>query len=152
MFTFSAVSQQEFNKAHPKLQQILGEAIKVIDFKILQATRGRAQQERAFRTGHSKAHFGQSAHNYVPSIAVDLFPAPFDWNNRKAFVDLYNVIGFYDPATHRGAGLAKQLVIPIRCGLDWHMDGVNPGDDWDGGHYELHPWRDWAKQVHLVED
>jgi peptidoglycan L-alanyl-D-glutamate endopeptidase CwlK len=152
MPSFGAASKLEFNKAHPKLRQILSAAIEKVDFKILQATRGRAQQERAFLTGHSKAHFGQSAHNYVPSIAVDLLPAPYDWNDRPAFVNLYKIIGFYDPATHRGVGLAKELMIPLRCGLDWHMDGVNPGDDWDGGHYELHPWRDWAKKVHLVED
>ena len=35
--------------------------------------RGKADQEDAFRTGHSHAHFGQSAHNTVPAMAVDLF-------------------------------------------------------------------------------
>lgn len=47
--------------------------------------RGQAAQEDAFRTYHSKAHFGQSAHNCVPSMAIDLFritqsnQARFDW-------------------------------------------------------------------------
>ena len=35
--------------------------------------RGEADQELAKKTGHSNAHFGQSAHNTVPATAVDLF-------------------------------------------------------------------------------
>lgn len=33
--------------------------------------RGKDEQEVAFNTGHSKAHFGQSAHNY--GLAIDVF-------------------------------------------------------------------------------
>lgn len=152
MPVFGKLSKQSLAKAHPKLQFLLTEAIKVVDFKILDSLRGRAAQERAFRQGHSKARFGQSAHNYKPAIACDLFPAPYDWDDRKAFVRLYDVLGFYNPATGKGQGLALQHKIGLRCGLDWHMDGVNVGnDDWDGGHYELHPWREWAKQSKLFE-
>lgn len=152
MPVFGTASKRSLKSAHPKLQFLLNEAIKVVDFKILDSLRGRAAQEKAFRQGHSKAHFGQSAHNYKPAIAVDLFPAPYDWDDRKAFVKLYDVLGFFDPPTGRGKGLALEHRIGLRCGLDWHMDGVNKGrDDWDGGHYELHPWRDWAKQSKLYE-
>lgn len=35
--------------------------------------RPREEQEEAFSTGHSKARFGQSAHNVAPAMAVDLF-------------------------------------------------------------------------------
>jgi hypothetical protein len=35
--------------------------------------RGEADQNDAYRTGHSKALWGQSAHNVLPSHAVDLF-------------------------------------------------------------------------------
>lgn len=35
--------------------------------------RGQAEQELDFSKGVSHAHFGQSAHNVVPSMAVDLF-------------------------------------------------------------------------------
>lgn len=121
------------------MQKLLNAAIKEIDFRILDSTRGKDAQELAFRRGHSKVHFGDSAHNYVPSIAVDLFPAPYDWNDNNAFLRLFNVM----------MRLAKELKIPIRCGLDFNMDGVKQGDKdaWDGGHYELHPWRTWAKKT-----
>lgn len=35
--------------------------------------RGEADQEADFAKGASKAHFGQSAHNVLPSHAIDLF-------------------------------------------------------------------------------
>jgi len=144
MPTFGAQSKIQLAKAHPKMQAILNRAITRIDFKILDSTRGRAAQTKAYLTGHSKAKFGQSAHNYVPSIAVDLFPAPYDWNNRKAFNDLYYVM----------MACAHELGIPLRSGNDWNMDGlgVHDTDNWDAGHYELHPWRTWAKQAKLFED
>ncbi|MGR9384924.1 hypothetical protein [Rhizobium leguminosarum] len=140
MPSFGAASLAALSKCHPKLQAIANEAIKEIDFRVLDATRGRDAQNKAFASGNSKARFGDSAHNYVPAIAYDLFPAPYDWNNRQAFIDLYRVF----------MRIAKKLGIPLRCGLDWNMDG-NFSDGWDGGHYELHPWREWAKQSKLYE-
>lgn len=143
-FKFGAESKRQLLKAHPKMQLILNAAIQHVDFKILDSTRGRAAQTKAFLTGHSKAKFGQSAHNYVPSIAVDLFPAPYDWNDNAAFDRLYHVM----------MDVAKELNIPLRSGDDWDMNGLRPGDkdNWDAGHYELHPWRTWAKQAKLFED
>lgn len=49
---------EAFQKLHP-------------DGHISFAGRGKADQEAAFNSGHSKAHFGQSAHNY--NMAIDLF-------------------------------------------------------------------------------
>lgn len=144
---FDTASAKRLARAHPDIQRIMNEARKTVEFKVLDSQRGRDAQERAFRAGNSKAHFGQSAHNWSPAIAVDLFPAPYDWNNRRAFVRLYEVIGRYDAVSGKGTGLALAMKIPIRCGLDWNMDGVNAGDDWDGGHYELHPWREFAKSA-----
>lgn len=133
---FDAASEKRLAAAHPKIKEVMNAARAEIEFKVLDSQRGKAAQEKAFLTGHSKAHFGQSAHNWEPAIAVDLFPAPYDWNNRKSFVALFDVI----------MRIAKEKGIPLRCGLDWDMNGTNKGhDDWDGGHYELHPWRDWAK-------
>ncbi len=140
MPVFGTASKAALAKCHVKLQEIANEAIKEIDFRVLDATRGRDDQERAFATGKSKARFGQSAHNYVPAIAFDLFPAPYDWNNRQAFINLHNVI----------MRIAKDKGIPIRSGLDWNMDG-NFSDGWDAPHYELHPWREWAKKSKLFE-
>jgi peptidoglycan LD-endopeptidase CwlK len=150
MPAFSAASKSILAKCHPKLQAIANEAIKVIDFRVLDSTRGRDAQNRAYATGRSKAKFGQSAHNYSPAIAFDLFPAPYDWNNMAAFKKLYDVIGFYNPQTGEGHGLAKEMKIPLRSGADWNMDGSTK-DGWDWPHWELFPWRAWAKESKLFE-
>jgi peptidoglycan L-alanyl-D-glutamate endopeptidase CwlK len=143
MPTFGSASLTSRAKLHPKLQNIVDEAIKEIDFKILDATRGRSAQEKAFKQGNTKAHFGDSAHNYVPAIAMDLFPAPYDWDNTKSFESLSVVI----------LRIAKEKGIPLRWGGDWNMDGSKTtSDNWDKPHYELTPWRTWAKQSKLYED
>jgi len=140
---FSATSNAAKKKLLPELQIILDEAIKEIDFKILDATRGRMAQEKAVAQGHSKVHFGNSAHNYVPAVAVDLFPAPYDWNNTQSFIKLHEVIN----------RIAISKGIKLRWGGDWNMDGSKTTtDNWDKPHYELHPWRDWAaKRSKLYE-
>lgn len=121
----------------PPLQALFDAAIKETDFRILDAMRGRAAQEAAFKKGNSKVHFGDSAHNWKPAVAADLFPAPYDWNNKQSFLDLSVVI----------LRIAKAQGTPIRWGGDFNMDGnKTTNDDWDPGHYELYPWRDWAKK------
>ena len=150
---FSKRSLKARDELHPHLQQIVDAAILEIDFVILDAQRGRAEQEKAFKAGFSKARFGQSAHNYRPAIAFDLAPYPIDFNDTAKFRAIAKVIGYYDPKDGDGTGLAKKLRIPLRWGADWDMDG-----DWkderflDWGHWELTPWRDWAKQSKLIDD
>lgn len=140
---FSARSLKARAELHPLLQQVVDAAIQEIDFVILDAQRGRAEQEKAFKGGFSKARFGQSAHNFAPAIALDIVPFPIDFNN---------VVGFRQIAKTL-IKVAKALEIPLRWGGDWDMDG-----DWkderflDWGHFELHPWRDWAKESQLIGD
>lgn len=105
---------------------------------ILDSQRDRASQERAFKNGFSKVHFGNSAHNWSPSIACDIAPYPLDWDDASRFTELQ--IKFIKP-------IAKRLNIPIRQGVDWNMDGNLTNDRWDDlPHVELHPWREWAKK------
>lgn len=104
---------------HPLLQRVLNEAIKEFDFTILDAQRGRAEQERAFAQGHSKVHFGNSAHNYAPAIATDIVPwhggsNPIRWNDAASFKVLQLAVIL---------PIAKRLAIPIRQGIDWNGDG-----------------------------
>lgn len=144
MPTFSASSLRNLESARPELQDLCNEAIKQFDFKVLDSVRGRAAQEKAFREGHSKVHFGESAHNYMPAIALDLFPAPYSWDDKQAFITFQ--LEIIKP-------LAKKLGIPIRQGIDWNMNGDITDERFvDMPHVELHPWRDWAKKSRLYED
>ncbi len=149
MFHFSSASLAALAKCHPHLQAIAQAAIREIDFKVLDSTRGRDAQERAFNGGFSKVHFGDSAHNYVPAIAFDLFPAPYDWKNREAFIRLSKVI-LPLPEKLGLEGLDGKP-LKLRWGGDWDMNG-DIRDGWDMPHYELHPWRKWSKKSKLYED
>lgn len=149
MFHFSSTSLAALSKCHPHLQAIAQAAIREIDFKVLDSTRGRDAQERAFSGGFSKVHFGKSAHNYVPAIAFDLFPAPYDWKNKQAFIRLSEVI-LPLPKKLKLKGLDDKP-LKLRWGGDWNMDG-DIRDGWDMPHFELHPWHDWAEQAKLFED
>lgn len=133
---FDAGSAKRLKNAHPLLQKLMNEAIKKTPFMILDSQRGRAAQELAFKQKRTKVHFGNSAHNWSPAIALDVVPLPVDWKNTKAFVALSQVI----------LPLAKELGIPIRWGGDWNMNGKTSDEKFvDMPHYELHPWRTFAK-------
>jgi peptidoglycan L-alanyl-D-glutamate endopeptidase CwlK len=144
---FDAASTKRLNKAHPLLQKLLKAARKKSALSILDSQRGRAAQELAFRRGNSKAHFGQSAHNWSPSIACDVVPVDspnkVDWDNIAAFKAMGKVIGCYNPSTGAGYGLAKEMKIPVRWLGDPNFDGAF-ADGWDFPHFELHPWRTFA--------
>lgn len=142
---FDAASAKRLKGAHPLLQRLLIAARQQIPFTVMDSQRGKAAQEAAFKRGTTKARFGQSAHNWDPAIAVDLGPIPLDWNKLDGFIAVWRVIGWYNPANGRGEGLALLMRIPLRWGGDWNMNGKYTDDGWDFPHYELHPWRDFAK-------
>lgn len=132
---FEYASSRNLSMAHGDLQRVMHLARLEIVFRVLDSSRGKIAQNKAFREKRSKARFGDSAHNWAPAIAVDLFPAPYDWNNLAAFDDLSKVV----------LHIAKEQNVPLRWGGDWNMDG-NQKDGWDKPHFELHPWRVYARK------
>ena len=144
MHTFSEASLDRLERAHPLLQKLMNAAILEFDFLIADSQRGRKAQELAVKGGFSKVHFGNSAHNWSPALALDLYPAPFDPKTPVArFVDLQ--IKVIKP-------LAAKLGVPIRLGIDWNMNGDLTDDKWDDlPHIELHPWREFAKKAKPFE-
>ncbi len=141
MPVFGSRSLKARKELHPILQKIVDEAIKETDFTILDAQRGRAEQERARKGGFSKVGFGESAHNYRPAVAMDLAPYPIDYDNLTRFRALAKII----------LRIAKAQGAPIRWGADWDMDGKTSDERFlDWGHFELNPWRTWAKKSKLI--
>ena len=139
MYKFSKKSLVAIKELHPKLQAVVNEAIKTVDFTVLDARRGKIEQERAYRAKNSKARFGESAHNYSPAIAFDFVPYPLTWNEEK-----------FKPIAKAILAAAKKLNVPIRWGADWDMDGKWSDEKFlDWGHFELNPWRTYAKQSKL---
>lgn len=132
MASFSASSKKHLAGAHPLLQRLFNEVIKEIDCTVLDSQRGKAEQEQAFRRGNSRAHFGQSPHNYAPSVSVDVVPYPLDWDDLKAFRALAKVVK------------AKAAALGIKVKHGATFKGLA---DWP--HWELDPWRSYAKQSKL---
>lgn len=118
---FGVTSVYQLSTCTPALQRLLNEAIrrapKWLDFAVTQGHRGEADQSAAFAKGTSKKRWPDSKHNTSPSRAVDIRPAspfnPEDWNDKLRFA---RIVGFIE-------GVAVDLGIPIRSGLDWNMDG-----------------------------
>lgn len=140
---FDIGARARLKQAHPLLQKLMNEARKKAVFTILDSQRGRAAQEKAFKGGFSKVHFGQSAHNWAPAIALDIAPLPIDWTDRKRFLVLIRDVI---------VPTAKRLGIPIRVGADFNMNGNYSDDNFqDLPHVELHKWRDFAKKAKPFE-
>lgn len=110
---FSKPSVQRLATCDPRLQTLLGEAIKYIDFTVLCGYRNRDEQEDAFRRGASTKHYPDSRHNTLPSSAVDIAPYPVDWKDTARFARL---VGYIERIAHEQG-------VPIRWGADWDRDG-----------------------------
>ena len=134
MARLSAASQRQLDGAHPLLQQVFTAVAAEADIAILDSQRGRAAQERAHASGNSRAHFGQSPHNWSPAIALDVAPWPIDWTDLGRFRALARLVN----------ARAAEMGIPIAWGGDWKSIVDMP-------HYELDPWRQFAAKAKPFE-
>jgi len=135
---FSQASNAQLATCDPRLQELLREAIKHIDFKVLEGHRNKADQDAAFARGASKLPWPKGKHNRLPSRAVDIAPVFYnsgtkiDWKDVPAFARL---MGY----TER---IADERAIQVRLGMDWDMDfrtaGHDPGENFlDAPHLEI---------------
>jgi len=129
MYKFSKRSLERLETCHPDIQKICKELIKIMDVTVLEGVRTKEQQEEYVRTGKSKTmnskHLKQ-ADGY--SHAVDLAPFPIDWKDAERFAYMQGMV----------RGIALQMGIEIRSGIDWDSDGqVKDHTFFDGPHFEL---------------
>lgn len=140
MAQFSEASKKELATCHPVLQLLANEAIKTIDFTILEGMRDKEQQDKDFAEGKTKLQWPNGKHNKSPSLAFDVAPYPVDWDNRLHSAGrFYYLAGvmfrvFYE--------LKAQLKIPdeidLRWGGDWNGDKIFTDQKFDDlGHYEI---------------
>jgi len=113
---FSKRSLDKLNGVDGRLKLICNEAIKEIDFSVIDGLRDLETQKKYFESGKSKTM--KSKH--LEGLAVDLAPYPLDWNNINSFVELSKVI--------------KKIAIKNNIAIVW-------GGDWktfkDYPHYEI---------------
>jgi peptidoglycan L-alanyl-D-glutamate endopeptidase CwlK len=124
---FSKKSLNILNQCEIDLIKLFKEVIKEYDCTIVCAYRGQADQEAAYNSGNSHAHWKQSPHNFMPSLAVDCIPWPSLWSNDAKMIELSMVV----------KQKAIDLGIEIIYGGDW-------GGFKDLPHYEL---RDWLRMI-----
>lgn len=128
MPAFSALSEQRLETCDVRLQAILKEAIRHVDFTVLCGFRGPDEQEDAFRTGRSKVRWPNSKHNRRPSVAVDLAPFPVDWTDTARFARLAGYI----------ERIAHEQGVKLRWGGDFDQDGRTVGEKFiDMPHLEI---------------
>lgn len=136
MPSFSNLSMQRLQTCDPRLQEILLEAIKWVDFTVLCGHRTKEEQDEAVMHGFSKVRFPNSKHNSFPSKAVDIAPwfrdVKIDWKDIPAFARLAGYI----------QRIADEKGIKIRWGGDWDGDWRTAGHDdserfLDAPHIEL---------------
>lgn len=141
MPNFSSKSRDILSWAHPDLRKVLEEAIKVVDFSVLESVRTEEQHNKNVKDGKSKTTWEKSKHRpridndgRLTSMAVDIAPYPIDFSNKQRFNLVAGVIlGIAHVLRERGT-----ITHQIRWGGDFNQNW-DPTDDkfYDGPHFEL---------------
>ena len=105
----SIKSKAKLNTCHSDLIKLIEAVAETEKCAVICGHRGKAEQEKAYDSGASKARWGQSKHNHKPSLAVDVVPLPLDWDDIPAFEKLGEKI----------MAKAEELGINIRWGRDF---------------------------------
>lgn len=107
-----------------KLVNVLNQAIKHFDFSVIEGMRSLETQTQYVADGVSKTL--KSKH--LEGKAVDIAPYPIDYDDEERFVYLGGFI----------LGVASQLGVKLRWGLDWDMDTYTKDTNFrDIGHFEI---------------
>lgn len=122
------------------LKYLVDEVIKYYDFSIVCGHRDKTEQEKAYKNGTSKAHFGQSAHNYNPSFAVDVYPYPMPLKQVKGVIEIDSDSKEWDKMIYAFKSAAKQHGIEIDCGIDWKKLKDKP-------HIEIKNWKKRVQEI-----
>lgn len=132
MPVFGGASKAQLATCHPRLQRVLIEAIKYVDFSVVEGHRGKDAQNAAYAKGLSKLKWPNGNHNATPSRAADVAPFPIDWSEKATALARF---AFVSGVIH---ACAKQLGIKIRFGWDWNRN-LDPRDEsfLDWPHVEL---------------
>ncbi len=133
-YSFSKRSREKLESAHPDLQRLFNEVIKIFDCTIIFGHRTEEEQEEQFRLGHTSLHYPRSKHNGEPSLAIDAVPyyanhiPHIDWEDWDKFYYFAGIV----------KGIAHGLGIGIIFGGDWDGDNELKDQTWfDLPHYEL---------------
>lgn len=141
MFKFGNKSKERLSTCHKDIQLIMNEAIKIsnVDFGIAEGHRSLEKQLQYYKQGKSKIDgvTKKGKHNYIPSLAVDIFPFinnKVNWDNEH--------LSYLSGVIHAVSEILftqGKITHKIRWGGNWDMDGVILIDQSfdDRPHFEL---------------
>lgn len=137
-----------FGKRSKELRQYLckdlrilaDEVIKFYDYSIIETIRSKEEQEKAYLFGNSKAHFGESAHNYNPSFAMDVVPYPIPVKQKNGVVIWDDNSPEWKKMTDTFKAIAREMGIEITCGIDFKSFKDSP-------HIEIADWKKRVKEI-----
>ena len=129
MYKFSKKSKKLILECDKRIQDVLNEAIKYIDFSVIKGHRCRIEQNIAYNSGYSNLLYPHSKHNKDPSLAVDIQPYPFPRTNvRNEFTYLAGHI----------MAIAKSKGINLKWGGDWNRNNLVSDNNFnDLYHFEV---------------
>ena len=128
---FSQKSLKYLNECDDRLIRIANQAIKRIDFSVIDGAR--TEEEAKAKQVKGTSWTNKSKHCIKPkSYAFDFIPYPFkSWNDLEGFEKVAKVL----------KEEAAKLGIKVRWGGDWNMNGKYADEiargSYDGGHFEL---------------
>ena len=124
MPVFSRVSKVRLLTCDERLQALFNEVIRERDCMIVCGFRNEVEQNKAFEMGFSRKRWPEGAHNRLPSLAVDVLPAPYKWDDIEAFKEFGAFV--------KGVAFEKRLIKGLKWGGDWEAFR-----DWP--HWEVEP-------------
>ena len=113
MNKFGKESLKNLETCDPRLRTILHKVLEIMDIKVLEGHRDNDRQDKLLKQGLTKLKGGDSKHNRVPSLAVDVAPYPVDWKDEARFAYMAGL----------AKGIGHELGVNIRWGGDWDLDG-----------------------------
>ena len=118
---FGRKSREQLETCHPDLQTLFNAVIQVVDCSVVCGYRNKEDQDKAVASGNSKAQYPNGKHNTNPSIAVDVYPYPIDFEDMSRY---YWFAGWVLAKAEilRNVG---ETVYKVRWGGNW--DGLNNG-------------------------
>ena len=117
MASFGKSSEAKLVQAHPDIQLVMRDAIKIIDFTIVQTHRTSAEHARYIILGKTRVSYEETRHATNPSEAIDIAPwfsrePHIRWEDRETFIYLAGVI----------MAVAHKRNTPLRWGGNWDRD------------------------------
>ena len=135
-YSFGERSQKNLDTCHEHLIMVANEAIRFVDFSVIEGNRSIERQHELFLDGKSEIDGIEKMgmHNHNPSLAFDLLPYPASLHGINVWADTFRFTLFAGYIL----GIGQSLGIDLRWGGDWNSDWSCADQNFnDLPHFEL---------------